>query len=371
MARSLINKLGKWYINWRGWHTDRKLLIIESDDWGTIRMPSRAAYDALAKQNPLVEQDAFARLDTLASATDLSRLFEVLTAFKDQHGNHPVITANTIVANPDFARIKASGFEKYFYEPFYETIARQPDGREVLDLWQQGMDKGVFRPQLHGREHVHVPAWLKLLRMGNKDLLAAFEWQCFGVPYRSEQANKRRNLLAAFDHHGINGEQAFHEQAISEAADLFADYFGFRSRSFIAPAYIWHPKLEPVLKLAGVELLQGLSLQYIPQDNRYRKSLRYTGQMTTAGVQHVIRNCFFEPALQPKKPWEDLAMQQIAAAFAARKPVVLGTHRINFIGGLEVKCRDANLARFRKLLQQIQRQWPEVEFISTNQLKLN
>ena len=78
MARSLINKLGKWYVNWRGWHTDRKLLIIESDDWGTIRMPSRAAYDALAKQNPLVEQDAFARLDTLASATDLSRLFEYL-----------------------------------------------------------------------------------------------------------------------------------------------------------------------------------------------------------------------------------------------------------------------------------------------------
>ncbi|MEL6931083.1 MAG: hypothetical protein AAFO95_21045, partial [Cyanobacteria bacterium J06600_6] len=339
--------------------------------WCTIRMPSRQAYEALSKQNSMLENDAFARFDTLANKADLSRLFEVLTSFKDQHGNHPVITANTIVANPDFPKIEAGGFEEYSYEPFYETIKRQPDGGEILGLWKEGIEQGVFRPQLHGREHVHVPAWLRLLRAGNEDLLAAFKWQCFGVPYRSRDKNKRRNLQAAFDYHDLGKEQAFQRLAVTEAAQLFYDYFGYFSRSFIAPAYIWHPVLEETLRKVDVQILQGISLQYIPQSNSYQKKIRFTGQVSASGVRQVVRNCFFEPVLQPNRRWEDQVLKRIAKAFKVRKPAILGTHRINFVGSLSHKNRDESLIQLRAILRQIQKNWPEVEFIATDQLVLN
>ena len=31
--------------NMFGWRTKRHLVVIESDDWGTIRMPSREVYE--------------------------------------------------------------------------------------------------------------------------------------------------------------------------------------------------------------------------------------------------------------------------------------------------------------------------------------
>jgi len=30
-----------------GWRTHRKIVVIESDDWGSVRMPSRKVYNAL------------------------------------------------------------------------------------------------------------------------------------------------------------------------------------------------------------------------------------------------------------------------------------------------------------------------------------
>ena len=36
--------------------------------------------------------------------------------YKDKNNNHPVITACAVVGNPDFEKIKASKFTKYYFE---------------------------------------------------------------------------------------------------------------------------------------------------------------------------------------------------------------------------------------------------------------
>ena len=100
-------------INLRGWQTKREIVVLESDDWGTIRMPSKAVYSALLKEGIAVDKCAFNRNDTLASSEDLQALFDTLMSFKDINGNSPKITANTIVANPDFDKIRESNFEEY------------------------------------------------------------------------------------------------------------------------------------------------------------------------------------------------------------------------------------------------------------------
>ena len=95
---------------------------------------------------------------------DLERIWEVLSKYTDRDGNHPVMTADYAVANPDFARIEASGLESYFWEPFPETAKRYPGSENLLELCRQGMEAGVWKPQLHCREHVQVPGWMKALR---------------------------------------------------------------------------------------------------------------------------------------------------------------------------------------------------------------
>jgi hypothetical protein len=37
---SIVAKIAKKYTQLRTWKTNKKLIVIESDDWGSIRMPS-------------------------------------------------------------------------------------------------------------------------------------------------------------------------------------------------------------------------------------------------------------------------------------------------------------------------------------------
>ena len=130
------------------------------------------------------------------------------------------------------------------------------------------------------REHLLVPVWLYELQNGNALLQQAFEEGVYGVPITSKMYIKRNNLQAAFDYSAMDNNHEWQNTAISEGARLFKDHFGFASLSFIATAYIWNRNIEPILKMNGVEYLQGLSIQYEPVLNKskFNKRLRYTGQ---------------------------------------------------------------------------------------------
>ena len=142
-----------------GWRTNRHIVVIESDDWGSIRMPSKEMYDSLIKKGVTLGKYGYEKVDTIASRSDLEKLFEVCDSFKDINGRPLVITANAVVANPDFQKIKESNFQAYFYEPITTTMERYYPGCSPFPLWKEGMEAGVFHPQLHGREHINVPMW--------------------------------------------------------------------------------------------------------------------------------------------------------------------------------------------------------------------
>ena len=68
--------------NLPGWRINRKIVVIESDDWGSIRMPSKKAFEILRKSGvDVISGDnlRFNSYDTLASSDDLSALFDVLS----------------------------------------------------------------------------------------------------------------------------------------------------------------------------------------------------------------------------------------------------------------------------------------------------
>ena len=85
-------------------------------------------------------------------------------------------------------------------------------------------------------------------------------------------------------------------------------------------------------------------------------------------MKYNIRNCFFEPSMLPSKNWVDSCLAQIQSAFLFSKPAVICSHRINFIGFISEKNRDRGLKDLDQLLQQVLKKWPDVKFISTDQL---
>ncbi|WP_221659306.1 hypothetical protein [Bacteroides salyersiae] len=350
------------YINERkGYTTDRRIVVIESDDWGSIRMPSIDVFNKMVTLNLDVAGRCYNENDSLATKEDLSLLFDVLSNYKDCKGNSPKITANTCVANPDFEKIKASDFSSYFYEPFTTTLERYPHCS--FDSWKEGIAEHLFVPQLHGREHLNAEKWICELQQRNPELRAAFELQTWGIRYNKLKESVVEEFI-------VNSDKSveLQKEALKEGMQLFKKIFGYVSKSFIAPCYTWNTELNETLEQIGVDILQGNYFQYLSKKGRITDTLyHYMGERNSLNQVYLIRNCLFEPTQNPQLN-KDFCLKGIKKAFDLKKPAIISAHRLNFIGAIRPKNRDNNLRQFSDLLQMIVKYWPDVEFMSSNEL---
>ena len=65
---------------------------------------------------------------------------------------------------------------------------------------------------------------------------------------------------------------------------------------------------------------------------------------------------------------ETAGLNQVAAAFRWRKPAIISSHRVNFCGHIEEENRRLGLDALGRLLQGIVQRWPDVQFISADDL---
>lgn len=354
--------------NIRGWRTDKQIIVIESDDWGQVRMPSAAVLNDLKDLGFHTERCHYMQNDALASDADLQNLFSVLNSFEDKGGNPAVITANMVMANPDFQKIKESNYETYFYEPFHRIQKRYPTHQHSYSLMKEGLRERLFYPQFHGREHLQVHRWLSHLQQQDPDLLHAFNLGVYAVSC-GVVPSLTNSILAAYDL-DTGDEMAFIRQSIIEGLDLFEELFGFRSRSAIAPNYHWNSDVEEILHQNGVTYLQSSSKQVVPVANSDTKQYirHYLGEQNDLGQYYLLRNCTFEPTFNPDKDWVDSCLADIKAAFRWKKPAIICSHRLNFIGHINPENRDRNLRKLEKLLREIKKNWPDATFMTSDQL---
>ena len=354
-------------ININGWETNRKLIIIESDDWGSIRMPSRKVYEDLLKSGDRVDEDPFTRYDSLESETDISELASVLTKFKDCNGKSPIFTANFAVANPDFDKIKENQFQTYYYEPFTRTLESYPQHKQTLSLIKQCAEQGMFFPQLHCREHLNVSRWMGDLRTKKSDVRYAFDNRMIST-WKSFTKYNRYAYMDSFNY-SSDGEILDLEDILREGGILFRDLFGYASKSFIASCYIWASELENTLYDIDIEYIQGDRYQLTPKAGAGNADLvrkkHYVGQANRNNQIYLIRNCTFEPSWDNKCDWVDRCLSQISTSFQWHKPATISTHRLNYIGYIDEKNRSYNLKLLERLIAGILKSWPDVEFITT------
>ena len=357
--------LGSTAINLLGWRTDRKIVVIESDDWGAIRMTSRTIRDSLISQGIDVAKSYFAMNDCLASEDDLNALFEVLRSVKDKNGRHAILTADSVVANPDFEAIRNCSFERYVYEPFNKTLERYgASHRNSFLLWQQGMKEGIFRPQFHGREHLNVLRWMNDLRDNDKYAHMMFEQEHWALSPLNIPEMKHSYLdgFSGVTQHNID----YYENCIKEGLELFESLFGYKSESFIAQCYLWSDRIEQILKNNDVNYIQGMFLR--KDAETHKRKVQILGQKTKYGQIYLLRNVSFEPVTGKKMDLVGDCLIRIKNAFILGKPVTISTHRVNFIGSINEKNRTDNLKQFKDLLKRIVLKYPDVEFMSSDEL---
>ena len=366
MLHNIRRNISRIRSNIGGWKSTRKILVIESDDWGSIRMPNRETYDFFTNKGYKLQDRPFERYDTLATSSDLVALFDMLKSISNSSGKHPVITANTVVANPDFDKIAASNFTEYFYEPFTETLKKYYPNDHTFDTWKLGIEQNLFYPQFHAREHYNIHDWLQLLQNGDEHAHIAFEKKMVGITTNSMLGN---NLLIAFSAKSAK-EIEQHKIILKDGLELFNRIFGYQSKSFIAPVYTWSTQLDESIAEQGIKYLQGGKFQLSPNvtTNKIDKISHSLGQKNKFAQHYLVRNCYFEPSTNTARNLVANAVKDVESSFLFKRPAIISTHRLNFVSSLDQNNADRGRILLHDFLSQVVNRHPSVEFLTSSEL---
>ena len=359
---NLKNKLTCYVKNLPGWTTKRKIVVFISDDWGDLRIRNEEDYRELLNHGFPVDKSPHTRYGALANHQDLYKLYETLTSVKDKNGRFAVFTPFTIMANPDFEKIREENFENYHYEKFPATIRRYDDGEKTLAAWKQGMEENLFLPELHGRDHLNVPLWLEHLKKGNERLLLAFKYH---YAYHKAPGMPVSPALAFY----FNSEKSlgFLKNSLKDGIKIFHEFFKRKPVVFNPPNGMFHPAFYEPLSEMGVKTVSSKHFRPQPgKSGQITKKYHRFGELSKNGILHYISNCAFEP-VNKGFPGKETTLMQMAAAFRCRKPALINTHRVNYVGSRNPSVRDKNLMELSALLKKMKQKWPDIEFMSAGE----
>lgn len=359
----LKKRIIKNYVNFRGKSLyGRKIVLIESDDWGSIRMPSRAVYNKLVQSGLQIDNVYFDKYDSLESEDDLTELFDVLTSVKDSNGRNAIIAPYTLSANPNYEKIQEYNFEQYFYEPVIETYLRHPHTEHAFPIIKQGIKQGIWDPQFHGREHVNVRRWLKACQRNNTNTKIAFEEHAFVAMAFPQDLY----CFPAFDY---DDEKEFCEikKIISEGIDLFKQLYNVSPISICPPCGMMNKNVFQIAVDKGIRLLPGQLFTH-KRSGDYKKIDYFWGEKYGDKSIFYRRNCKFEPSNHLNPDPVNSCLEEIDLAFKWGKPAVIDSHRVNYIGSIFPENRERSLRLLKTLLVTIVKMWPDVEFMTCKEI---
>ena len=348
---------------------DARILVIESDDygapsaslgivnkvivkWSTQRGSKPAEYTGQMKwlQNTALTPD------------DLERLYEVLERHIGALGRHPAFTANLILSEPDFSRIKEGGFKNYFY------IAHDKS-EPIVQKWREGIRRGVFYPQLHGREHFAYRRWLRVLRDGNPVALRLFNENLVSLPLAGVPRYPWVFAPGPVEEIGPSYTTST-ALKIRDAVAIFTRIMGYSPKSVIAPYYGWSEIAEQEWAKWRIIYIQGANYRWTAFDQKGKKRFHphYLGEMNRFGQLYLVRNSEFEP-FKGKGYCAEACLKRIRHAFLLGLPAVVFTHRGNYSSlGLDDAFPGKGFGELDKLLSEVEKNFPDVCYLTTPEL---
>ena len=362
MIKYLKNFIKKLILR-KGYKTNRHIVVFESDDWGSIRVPNAEILNEYKKNYPSQTLNNYQVLDCLENENDIQNLMSTLKCVKDKNGNNAKFTLNFITANPDFERIKESKLKSFFFEPITETYKQYYGKNNILNLLNYGVKNGVFDVELHSREHLNSTVWLESC-LNQENCKFAFDNKMIGV---SESHYSEMDTLNLTNEEDLN-------RLISDSCELFKKYFGLSSESFIPSCYVCDPSTEKILKAHGIKYIQSKHVRNVPDKHgKLHKKITYMGQKNALGQIYTIRNLDFETSKNYLKNDDanqvaNSALRSVDELFKMKKPVVICTHRVNFVSGIDKKNAEFGNMCLKLFLQKLTQKYPDTEFMSSIEL---
>ena len=331
----------------------RPLVILQSDDWGLAGIADKAGFDRLMKDRAL--NPAASHLDyySLETAADLGALYEVLSSHRDSSGHHPILGGNFVLANVDFPKVIAHGFEQLFLKPLHAGLPRPWERPGLLEAYREGVRGQFLYPGLHGVTHFCAAGVKRLLREDSNRgglLRNLFE---IGTPLAYQVTP-----WAGFEYRDEEtGWLSFSEQrqAVVRGAELFRRTFGRQPLSACAPGYRANAATFRAWGQAGIKVAQhGPGLKAPPFIGRH-------------GLLHLHRQVSFEPAINPEYFTVERAFNEAQRCVAAGQPVIVCIHSVNFHSTLR-NFRDLTLERLDQLLRRLERAYGDLLYVHDEDL---
>lgn len=338
-----------------GYHFDRPLVVLQSDDWGRVGLRDREGLEQLRSVGIELGGNPY-DFYTLETAEDLAALREVLVRHRDSSGRHPCLGMNFIVANLDFEKMAADGFDRIQLLPLAEGVPKGWHRPGLLEGYREGIASGLFYPAMHGNTHFCQTAVERNLAAGGEraDLLRKL-WHA-GTPYiywrmpwigfeywDSEQAEDERFL-----------PRETQASLIGRSVGAFARMFSSLPRSACAPAYRANGDTHRAWAQHGIQVAQNGPGRPTPP------------RMDRHGILQLTRTAECEPALKEDFSL-DRCLGQAESCFARGVPAIIAIHSINFHSTVR-DYRSKTLGVLEQLLSTLESKHPDLLYVHDSDL---
>jgi hypothetical protein len=317
---SIASKLwrrGRELLPFEGFHFDRPLVVFQSDDWGRVGLRDQEGLEQLRSAGITLGERPY-DFYSLETADDLGELSGILSDHRDSAGRYPCLQMNFIVANLDFPRMRADGFQRVYTRPLAEGLPEPWRRPGLYDAYHEGIAAGIFHPAMHGLTHFCRAAVERNLTGDGKraDLLHTFwragtpyiHWRMpwIGYEYWDPEKPEEERFLAA----------PAQRELIGQAVGAFAKMFSMLPGSVCAPGYRADEETNKAWAQHGIRVAQNGPGALVPPHFDH-------------GILQLCRAIEFEPAVSPGLSVED-CLHQAENCFKAEVPAVVSIHSINF-----------------------------------------
>jgi len=300
-----------------GFHFDRPLVLLQSDDWGRVGLRDQEGLQQLRSEGLALGEHPY-DFYTLETAEDLAALCALLGRHRDSCERYPCVGMNFVVSNLDFSKMSADGFRQIHLLPLAEGLPMGWTRPGLMEAYREGIADGVFQPALHGTTHFCKSAVERNSNIdGERANLQRTLWQA-GTPYihwrmpwigyeywDPERPEDERFLPAETQQH-----------LVGQTVSAFVKLFSSLPKSACAPGYRANDDTHRAWAQHGIRVAQNGSGALIPP------------HFDRHDILQLSRTVDFEPGVDPAFSVE-ACLRQAERCFENGIPAIVSLHSIN------------------------------------------
>src|SRR5580658_9829256 len=336
----------------------RPLVVLQSDDWGRVGVRDHEGWEELRQLGVNLGERNY-DFYSLETAGDVEAVRLLLSRHRDSTGRPACMGMNFMMANVDFAKVKADNFRQIHLRPLTEGL---PDGWKrpgLFEAYQQGISAGVLSPALHGTTHFCRPAAERHLNdSGERGGFLRMLWNA-GVPYIHW-----RMPWIGFEYAdpGKNGRESFlsseiQQEMITDAVKTFTQLFAKAPRSACAPGYRANKSTHLAWANNGLQVAQNGPGSSLPPHFEINRNV----DCETNPVLHLYRTIDFEPSAAQEFSVAD-CLRTAEGSFARGVPAIISVHSINFHSTLK-DFRSRTLHLLDEFLTALESKYPDLLYV--------